>query len=64
MLHQNYRLAKTYYDQALETNDEAYLPALLSLIKLYARSIWHTLQGGQNGLDLWSSDEDKCAVHC
>ncbi|KIJ15498.1 hypothetical protein PAXINDRAFT_114636 [Paxillus involutus ATCC 200175] len=56
---QNYRLAKTYYDQALETNDEAYLPALLSLIKLYARSIWHTLQGGQNGLDLWSSDEDK-----
>lgn len=33
---------------------------LLSLIKLYARSIWHTLQGGQNGLSLWGHDEDKC----
>ena len=57
---QDFHLAKRHYDQALETNSEAYLPVLLSLIKLYARSIWHTLQGGQNGLSLWGYDEDKC----
>ncbi|KAF8550928.1 HCP-like protein [Imleria badia] len=56
---QDFHLAKRHYDQALETNSEAYLPVLLSLIKLYARSIWHTLQGGQNGLSLWGYDEDK-----
>ncbi|KAH7883181.1 hypothetical protein F5I97DRAFT_1902756 [Phlebopus sp. FC_14] len=59
---QDYHLAKRYYDQALETNDEAYLPVLLSLIKLYARSVWHTLHGGKNGLNLWSHDEDKLSV--
>ena len=62
---QDFHLAKRHYDQALETNSEAYLPVLLSLIKLYARSFWHTLQGGQNGLSLWGYDEDKCtfSVH-
>ncbi|KIJ65896.1 hypothetical protein HYDPIDRAFT_27117 [Hydnomerulius pinastri MD-312] len=59
---QDYHLAKRHYDQALETNSEAYLPVLLSLVKLYARSLWHTLQGGQNGLDLWNYDEDKLSV--
>ncbi|KAF9228392.1 HCP-like protein [Gyrodon lividus] len=60
---QDYHLAKRHYDQALETNSEAYLPVLLSLIKLYTRSIWHTLQGGKNGLSLWSYDEDKSSLN-
>lgn len=59
---QDFHLAKRHYDLALETNSEAYIPVLLSLIKLYARSIWHTLQGGQDGLSLWGHDEDKSSV--
>ncbi|KAF8141254.1 hypothetical protein EV363DRAFT_1425394 [Boletus edulis] len=59
---QDFHLAKRHYDQALETNSEAYLPVLLSLIKLYAKSIWHTLQGGQDGLSLWGYDEDRLSV--
>ncbi|KAH0829180.1 hypothetical protein J3R83DRAFT_2728 [Lanmaoa asiatica] len=59
---QDFHLAKRHYDRALETNSEAYLPVLLSLIKLYARSFWHTLQGGQNGLALWGYDEDKLSL--
>lgn len=51
-------LPKRHYDMALETNTEAYLPVILSLVKLHARSIWHTLTGGKNGLDLWSFDEE------
>jgi hypothetical protein len=42
---------------ALQTNSEAYLPVILSLGKLHARSLWHTLKGGKNGLDLWSFEE-------
>jgi hypothetical protein len=39
---------------ALETNSEAKLPVYLSLCKLYARSLWHTLKGGnQKNLVLW-----------
>ncbi|KAF7966274.1 hypothetical protein HWV62_39391 [Athelia sp. TMB] len=55
---QDYHLAKRHYDMALETNSEAYLPVLLSLIKLHARSFWHTLKGGKNGLDLWDFEDD------
>lgn len=40
-------------------NSEAYVPVLLSLMKLYARSLWYTLQGGKDGLNLWTYDEDK-----
>jgi hypothetical protein len=43
---------------ALETNAEAYLPVIISLVKLHARSLWHTLRGGKNGLDLWSFEEE------
>lgn len=43
----------------MDINTEAYLPVTLSLIKLYAKSLWHTFQGGENGLDLWGYDEDK-----
>ncbi|KAI6007730.1 hypothetical protein F5J12DRAFT_905581 [Pisolithus orientalis] len=59
---QDFHLAKRHYDQALDINSEAYLPVLLSLIKLHARSLWHTLQGGENGLKLWGYDEDKMSV--
>ncbi|KAK6539424.1 ERAD-associated protein [Orbilia ellipsospora] len=44
---QDYHLAKRYYDQALETNTEAYLPVTLSLLKLRARSFWNTISGGK-----------------
>ncbi|KAK6340325.1 ERAD-associated protein [Orbilia blumenaviensis] len=43
---QDYHLAKRYYDQALETNAEAYLPVTMSLVKLRARSFWNTISGG------------------
>ncbi|TFK44877.1 hypothetical protein BDQ12DRAFT_40330 [Crucibulum laeve] len=55
---QDFHLAKRHYDLALETNSEAYLPVLLSLGKLYIRSIWHTLMGGTGGLNIWTSDEE------
>ncbi|TEB38352.1 HCP-like protein [Coprinellus micaceus] len=54
---QDFHLAKRHYDLALETNAEAYLPVILSLGKLYIRSIWHTVTGGQNGLNIWTPDE-------
>ncbi|KZT39348.1 HCP-like protein [Sistotremastrum suecicum HHB10207 ss-3] len=58
----DFHLAKRYYDMALETNSEAYLPVILSLIKLHARSLWHTLTGGsQKTLLLWSDQQDEDA---
>ncbi|KAK8064793.1 Protein sel-1-like protein 2 [Apiospora phragmitis] len=44
---QDFHLAKRYYDQALETNDEAYLPVTLSLLKLRIRSAWNTFTHGK-----------------
>lgn len=46
-LTQDFHLAKRYYDQALEVNDEAYLPVTLSLLKLRMRSAWNTLTNGR-----------------
>jgi len=46
-LDQDFHLAKRYYDHALETNDEAYLPVTLSLLKLRLRSAWNTLTHGR-----------------
>jgi SEL1 protein len=46
-LTQDFHLAKRFYDQALETNDEAYLPVTLSLLKLRMRSAWNTLTHGR-----------------
>ncbi|KAH6900239.1 hypothetical protein B0T10DRAFT_20691 [Thelonectria olida] len=43
---QDFHLAKRYYDHALEVNEEAYLPATLSLLKLRIRSAWNTLTHG------------------
>jgi SEL1 protein len=46
-LDQDFHLAKRYYDLALATNEEAYLPVKLSLLKLRARSYWNTLTHGR-----------------
>jgi SEL1 protein len=61
---QDFHLAKRYYDVALETNQEAYLPVTLALLRLYARSAWHTLMGGQGGLNLWAPDETDDGCGC
>ncbi|THH03210.1 hypothetical protein EW146_g10487, partial [Bondarzewia mesenterica] len=53
----DFHLAKRHYDLALEANSEAYLPVTLSLAKLYARSIWHTITGGKDGLSLWEYED-------
>lgn len=48
---QDYHLAKRYYDMALETNKEAYLPVKLSLLKLQVRSWWNDVSdGGVRGI--------------
>ena len=44
---QDFHLAKRFYDQALETNQEAYLPVKMSLIKLRMRSFWNTITHGK-----------------
>ncbi|KAH6711732.1 hypothetical protein BKA61DRAFT_487706 [Leptodontidium sp. MPI-SDFR-AT-0119] len=50
-LTQDFHLAKRYYDLALETNEEAYLPVTLSLLKLRLRSAWNTFtQGSINSI--------------
>ncbi|KAI9805856.1 MAG: hypothetical protein M1825_000470 [Sarcosagium campestre] len=43
----DYHLAKRLYDQALEANQEAYLPVSLSLVKLRMRSFWNTITHGR-----------------
>lgn len=45
-LNQDFHLAKRYYDLALETNEEAYLPVTLSLFKLRLRSAWNSFTHG------------------
>ncbi|KAF4548680.1 Sel1 repeat-containing protein 4 [Elsinoe fawcettii] len=42
----DYHLAKRYYDLALETNGEAYLPVKMSLALLRVRSWWNGVRGG------------------
>jgi SEL1 protein len=45
---QDFHLAKRHYDLALETNPrEAYLPVVLALYKLRARSWWNTITNGK-----------------
>ena len=60
---QDFHLAKRYYDLAMETHAEAYLPGLVSLVKLYVKSIIHTLKGGTGGLSLWGDEEDTDPTH-
>lgn len=40
---QDYHLAKRYYDLALTTSADAYLPVKLSLISLWTRSLYHQI---------------------
>ena len=48
---QDFHMAKRYYDLALETNQEAYLPVKLALLKLRARSWWNSVtRGGVHGI--------------
>jgi SEL1 protein len=50
-IEQDFHLAKRFYDQALETNKEAYLPVKLSLLKLRLRSAWNKFtRGGVNSI--------------
>ncbi|KAJ1547289.1 ERAD-associated protein [Nowakowskiella sp. JEL0078] len=42
----DYHLAKRLYDQALNTNPNAYLPVYLALLKLYIKSTWAYWTGG------------------
>lgn len=44
---QDFHMAKRYYDLALETNEEAYLPVKLSLLKLRARGYWNRITNGK-----------------
>lgn len=53
----DFHLAKRHYDLALETNSEAYVPVVLSLIKLHAKSLWHTMLGGDDNLNLWTFED-------
>jgi SEL1 protein len=49
---QDFHLAKRFYDQALDTNKEAYLPVQISLWKLRWRSWWNTVtHGGVKGIE-------------
>lgn len=42
---------------AVETNSEADIPILLSLAKLYLRSLWHSLRNEENGLSVWFEED-------
>ncbi|KNG81219.1 ubiquitin-protein ligase Sel1/Ubx2 [Aspergillus nomiae NRRL 13137] len=44
---QDFHMAKRYYDLALETSTEAYLPVKLSLLKLRLRSYWNRITNGK-----------------
>lgn len=44
---QDFHMAKRYYDLALETNQEAYLPVKLSLLKLRMRGYWNRITNGK-----------------
>ncbi|OZJ06468.1 hypothetical protein BZG36_00530 [Bifiguratus adelaidae] len=39
-------LAKRFYDQAVESNPDAYLPVMLSLVNLHVKIFWTWLTGG------------------
>ncbi|PWN28945.1 hypothetical protein BDZ90DRAFT_134936 [Jaminaea rosea] len=43
----DFHLAKRYYDMALEINAEAYLPVMLSLVRLHIRAFFATVWSGE-----------------
>lgn len=52
----DFHLAKRYYDMALVINSEAYLPVMLSLIRLHLRALWATVwKGEESAVALFSS---------
>ncbi|KAL5042813.1 hypothetical protein BDW71DRAFT_200255 [Aspergillus fruticulosus] len=55
---QDFHMAKRYYDLALETSSEAYLPVKLSLLKLRARSAWNRVTNGKVN-SIRENDEPK-----
>lgn len=60
-LDQDFHLAKRYYDLALATNEEAYLPVKLSLLKLRARSYWNTVTHGR--INSIQDEPGKYCIH-
>ncbi|KAK9480310.1 hypothetical protein V1514DRAFT_326037 [Lipomyces japonicus] len=61
---QDFHLAKRFYDLALTTNSEAYLPVTLSLFKLRLRSYWNSISGGSvNGIIDPIYEEHEKPVH-
>ncbi|KAK4996446.1 ERAD-associated protein [Elasticomyces elasticus] len=57
-IEQDFHLAKRYYDQALDTNREAYLPVQSALFKLRFRSWWNKVTHG-NVNSIKEDDEPK-----
>ncbi|KAL2824170.1 hypothetical protein BDW59DRAFT_89155 [Aspergillus cavernicola] len=55
---QDFHMAKRYYDLALETSGEAYLPVKLSLLKLRVRSAWNWFTNGKIN-SIQDDDEPK-----
>ncbi|CAO1631599.1 unnamed protein product [Parajaminaea phylloscopi] len=49
----DFHLAKRYYDMALTTNTEAYLPVMLSLVRLHVKALWATV---------WKREESAVAL--
>lgn len=59
---QDFHLAKRFYDEALETNDEAYFPVTLSLLKLRLRSAWNTLTHGRVNSIRYEPSKFQCPL--
>lgn len=58
----DFHLAKRAYDQALNIDQDAYLPVKLSLIKMYAKYYWEWISGHEVGPALQSGDGDEDTV--
>lgn len=54
----DFHLAKRSYDQALNTEQDAYLPVKLSLIKMYAKYYWEWITGHEVGPALISESKN------
>lgn len=58
----DFHLAKRYYDLAFDTNTEATLPVTISLLKLYARSLWEAVvHGDTKSLSIFTSSAEDAA---
>jgi SEL1 protein len=55
----DFHLAKRAYDQALNTEQDAYLPVKLSLIKMYAKYYWEWITGHEVGPALPTTDDKQ-----